>query len=406
MNLKKLFSSLLCGALFGAPAFPPKIVGADSPSNLASYQVLDPIESGDVTLYPIVRTHPEEKAAHWRYLTLDEGLKSGDVIITEAGKAHGLVRSRRRGVITGSPAYAGDAVNTLVLINRSSRPLLLLAGEIVTGGKQDRVIAKDRIVPAQSRPINLSVFCIEPGRWVESSPKFGVAGKDARSSFMVEPSVRRQTMAAQSQREVWNAVGRSIGSGSSGTSVLGHSQSQIDLPSADSYDANRAASTTSYAQAMQAPQMSDKVEAVAAPVLGENNEMIGKLRQGRVVGVVAAIDGHIVWADLFANTDLLAAYWSKLVRSYAAESIHQDSHDGPKASKEEALRFAADATNGEETSDGETALYRYREVRGSKESEFILEALLPGTGFEIHRTKLVQSRDIHSDPEKHDFHIY
>jgi len=33
-------------------------------------------------------------------------------------------------------------VNRLVLVNNSKRPLLLLAGEIVTGGKQDRVIGK------------------------------------------------------------------------------------------------------------------------------------------------------------------------------------------------------------------------------------------------------------------------
>jgi len=42
-------------------------------------------------------------------------------------------------------------VNRLVLINNSKHPLLLLAGEIVTGGKQDRVIGKDRIVPAEKR---------------------------------------------------------------------------------------------------------------------------------------------------------------------------------------------------------------------------------------------------------------
>ncbi|MEI9970328.1 MAG: DUF6569 family protein [Terracidiphilus sp.] len=59
----------------------------------------------------------------------------------------------------------GDEVNTLVLVNHSKRPLLLLAGEIVTGGKQDRIVAKDRIVPADADPIDLGVFCIEPGRW-------------------------------------------------------------------------------------------------------------------------------------------------------------------------------------------------------------------------------------------------
>jgi hypothetical protein len=50
---------------------------------------------------------------------------------------------------------------------------LLLAGEIVTSGRQDRVIGDDRLVPARSDPIDLSVFCVEPGRWVAHSQQFG-----------------------------------------------------------------------------------------------------------------------------------------------------------------------------------------------------------------------------------------
>jgi hypothetical protein len=395
-KLKTMIRLILCGFLTWALAWQPEAIafaGPEPQSHSASYRVLDPIESGSVTLYPIVRAHPEEKAMRWHYLTLDQGLKSGEVIITEAGKARGLVRSRNgvHGNITGSVVSSGDEVNTLVLINNSGRPLLLLAGEIVTGGKQDRVIAKDRIVPPHSQPLDLGVFCIEPGRWVESSPKFGMAGSGAHSSFMVEPSVRRKAMAAKSQREVWAAVGSSISSGASTHST---------------YADDSSASTSSYAQAMSAPRVQAQVEAVAAPVLGENNEVIKKLRNEQAIGVVAAVDGHIVWADLFASPDLLADYWSKLVRSYAAEAIHRNIQDGPKASREEALQFLADATSGEETSEGETSVYRYRELQGDKESLFILEALLPGTGFEVHLTKLVQTRDLNPDNKRRDFHIY
>ena len=66
----------------------------------------------------------------------------------------------------------------------------------MTGGKQDRVIAKDRIVPPGSDPIDLSVFCIEPGRWVESSPVFGASAKAPVASFMVQPTIREQAMVA------------------------------------------------------------------------------------------------------------------------------------------------------------------------------------------------------------------
>lgn len=405
-ELKTMSRLILCGLLTWALAWQLEAIafaGLEPQSRSASYRVLDPIESGSVTLYPIVRVHAEDHATHWHYLTLDEGLGNGDVVITEAGKARGLVRSRdgSHGEVSDSLVNSRDEVNTLVLINNSNRPLVLLAGEIVTGGKQDRVIAKDRIVPPHSQPLELGVFCIEPGRWVERSPKFGVAGKGAHSSFMVEPSVRRKAMAAQNQREVWDAVGNSISSAPSASTGHG-SVYRGDVDGA--YD--HPAATSSYAQAMSAPKAQAQVDAVAAPVLGENNEVIEKLRHEQVIGVVAAIGGHIVWADLFASPDLLADYWTKLVRSYAAEAIHRDTHEGPIASKEQALQFVTDATSGEETSEGKTAVYRYREQQGDKESVFILEALLPSTGFEVHRTKLVQTHESSHDDLPPRSHVY
>src|SRR5258708_15146083 len=127
-------------------------------------------------------------------MTLDEGLRSGEVIVTEAGQARGLIRRHPVAAVERE----GAQVNRLVLINNSKKPLLLLAGEIVTGGKQDRVIGKDRIVPAESDPVDLGVFCVEPHRWVETSYKF-----DTHASVMAQPSVRKRAMAEKSQEQVW-----------------------------------------------------------------------------------------------------------------------------------------------------------------------------------------------------------
>ena len=73
----------------------------------------------------------------------------------------------------------------------------------MTGGKQDRVVGKDRIVPAESDPVDLSVFCVEHGRWTETSTKF-----DTHASVMLQPSVRMKAMADQDQQKVWDEVGR------------------------------------------------------------------------------------------------------------------------------------------------------------------------------------------------------
>src|SRR5882672_9192738 len=139
---------------------------------MADYKVLAPIRHGNLTVFPVVASTSHDTGG---FLTLDEGLRSGEVEVTESGSVRGMIRRRppQGSVLNPTyPARDGAQVNRLVLVNNSKRPLVLLAGEIVTGGKQDRVIGKDRIVPADSDPIDLDVFCVEPGRWVGRSEKF------------------------------------------------------------------------------------------------------------------------------------------------------------------------------------------------------------------------------------------
>src|SRR5664279_4535797 len=166
-------------------------VSAGTPPH--EYHVLPPVTKGNLSIFPVVGGE-DANTAH--LLTLDEGVRSGLVVVAEAGSLQGLIRPG-----TFIPRAPGAEVNRLVLVNNSDRPLLLLAGEVVTGGKQDRVIGVDRIVPPKSGPIDLSVFCVEPGRWVASSDHFG-----SMKSQMAQPSVRTPAMAARDQAQVWNNV--------------------------------------------------------------------------------------------------------------------------------------------------------------------------------------------------------
>src|SRR5215467_2214152 len=160
---KKVTATALC------LMFPALSVLAGGPENNGPYKVLPPIERGNLAIFPVVSSRMYDTS---NLLTLDEGIRTGQVVITEAGSDEGLIR----------PGHAmpvrrqGADVNRLVLYNNSNKPLLLLAGEMVTGGKQDRVIAADRIVPVKSGPIELSVFCVEPGRWVGATPQFSSMG--------------------------------------------------------------------------------------------------------------------------------------------------------------------------------------------------------------------------------------
>lgn len=281
--MQNLFPGVASMALAIALVAPPAPTGlAGEPSAVVyDFKLLEPIAHGELTVFPVVSAMSHDTGG---FLTLDEGIRSGEVVVTEAGNLHSAMRRR-----TGPQNYRGGAqVNTLVLVNNSQRPLILLAGEIVTGGKQDRVVAKDRIVPAESDPVDLGVFCVEPHRWLESSYKF-----DTHASVMAQPSVRKKAMADKDQQQVWNEVNNaktnltanlSAGAPDGGGGGFAHAVRELD-------------STSSYAVARENAAVQKQVESITEPIQKSYESLIKQLRNQKAVGVVVAVKGRIVWAD-------------------------------------------------------------------------------------------------------------
>jgi len=349
-------------------------------------KVLEPIRNGSLTVFPVVasKSYPTGE-----FLTLDEGLRSGDVVVTEYGNVRGLVRRRNPPMIQHDSAE----VNRLVLINNSKRPLLLLAGEIVAGGKQDRVIGKDRIVPPESDPVDLSVFCVEPGRWVATSANFGTSGAtysagagaavaggsssytvNGAGTLMAQPSVRAKAMGDKDQAQVWAEVRKE--------------QQAITVEAAPSpAAADQIASTSSYAVVMENKEVKQEVDKIAKPIEQNYQSLIQQLRDRKAVGVVVAVNGHVIWSDVFASTELLEKYWPKLVRSYASEAVVTQTKGG-KATMSEAESFLDDMQGRRETIESEPGVFRHTEIDGNGFKAFALTSLLPKTGFDVHVAKM------------------
>ncbi len=191
-----------------------------------------------------------------RYLTLDEGLKSGEVVITER-----------------------SGVNELTVINKSSRLLLLLAGEVVVGGKQDRIIGQDVLIPPGG-PYPLGVYCVEQGRWRlgEKGEAFGSAG------VMVHPEARLSAQGGAGQGKVWEEVG----------------SKQRDLG---------VSSPTGRFQDIFSGAVSQEIQEAV-------REVEARFPRGGVVGVIVGMQGRLVWLDLFADAGLFERYRAKLLTSY------------------------------------------------------------------------------------------
>jgi hypothetical protein len=361
----------------------PPVQAGEQPS-ASGYKVLEPIRHGSLTVFPVVAS---KSFATGEFLTLDEGLRSGEVVVTEYGNVRGLVRRRPTPAVQRE---SGAEVNRLVLVNNSKRPLLLLAGEIVTGGKQDRVIGKDRIVPGESDPVDLSVFCVEPGRWVATSQNFGASGATyggsvagpmhgaVEGTMMAQPSVRAKAMGDKDQNQVWAEVRKQ--------------QQTMTVEVAASAPAASAAeiqSTSSYARVMENKDVKEKVDEIAAPIQHNYESLIKQLRDRKAVGVVVAVNGRIIWSDIFASTELLEKYWPKLVRSYASEAVVSRAKGG-EASLAQAEAFLADMEGRRETIESEPGVYRHTEVNGEGFKAFALTSLLPKTGFDVHVAKMAE----------------
>jgi len=363
---------------FGGMAF---IWAAPHPSKASQraegdWRILDPVTYENIAVFPVVSGSSQDTGS---FLTLEEGLASGEVIVSERGAA-GMVRNRG-GVrpIAVPQSDAGASVNQLVLINRSKRPLLLLAGELVSGGKQDRIIGKDRIVPVGAEPLPLDVFCVEHGRWTGASSQF------TSSNTIVHPSMREQAAVDQKQTEVWAAVA----GGSTAAARLSAAVPSAPAPrlSTDTLaDAiSSEAPTQSYRKIYEGRRVGGSVDEFVEQVQRRFARATGNLKGEHVVGVIIAYGGEVAWSDIFASSDLFHQYWSKLLRSYAVEALARPALR-ETASADDAREFLR-RPNGREVQETEAGVYRWREITEGRLALIELDALQPKT-MTLHRLLL------------------
>jgi hypothetical protein len=322
------------------------------------WRLLEPVSYENLTVFPVVASSGYDTSA---FLTLEEALSSGEVTVREQG-AETMYRNRD-GSRPAAQSYGGPSVNQLVLLNHSKRPLLLLAGELVSGGKQDRVIAKDRIVAPFGEPLPLDVFCVEHGRWSQ-----GAQFNSAKT--IVHPSVREQAAVKQRQSDVWAAVS----GGTTAAKPLAAPAARV--PSAElSATIENDAPTQSYEKIYGSRRVGTSVETVVSEIERKFRKETSGLKGERVVGVVVAYGGEVAWSDIFASDALFASYWNKLLRSYAVEAVARPTLR-EKASSEEAREFLQ-RLNGREKTESEPGVYRWREITENGLSQIELDSLEP-----------------------------
>jgi hypothetical protein len=141
---------------------------------------------------------------------------------------------------------------------------------------------------------------------------------------------------------------------------------------------------------MDNAEVKRQVDEIAAPVQRDYQGLIRELRARNAVGVVAAVNGRIIWADVFASTPLLEKYWPKLVRSYAAEAYIVRTSSFAKPDTRAAQDFLDNLEGRRQVSEVEPGVFRQTEITGDGFKVFVLTSLLPKTGFDLHLAKAAE----------------
>ena len=78
------------------------------------------------------------------YMTMDEAVRAKTLDVAEIDE--------------------GGRVSTIKVVNKSDRLVFLMAGELLVGCKQDRVINTSMMVPTMGK-LHIPATCVEAGRW-------------------------------------------------------------------------------------------------------------------------------------------------------------------------------------------------------------------------------------------------
>jgi hypothetical protein len=272
------------------------------------------------------------------FLTLDEGLASGKVQVTE---------------------QAREQVGQLTIDNQADQPLYLQEGERLQGGKQDRTIIASLVVPPHSGPTPLPAACIEQGRWTTGAN--GTSFGFATNSALAPKGVRGAAKIDGSQQAVWANV----------------AAQKMTLANA----VNAANNSTSLNEAYDSPQVQEVSDDYAAGL----RDALDK--HPDAVGVVVVVNGRFEEANVYPNHKVLARLYPRLIQSYAVQAVLlKDQDKGTLPTVDEIARVMqeqAEKPADAKESDARRSATALRRSLVSAEREAAANATTSGTANEV-----------------------
>ena len=161
-----------------------------------------------------------------------------------------------------------------------------MAGEVVKGGKQDRVLAQDMILPPDGKKVNISVFCVEKNRW-----SYGESGKFDTYFSVSSNSIRQKVIQEQDQSAVWEEVGKTVKKNNTETNT----GTYTSLINSKEYN----------------KELSEYLNFFLKSLKAKNN----------CIGFVGVSGNKIIGCDIFATSDLFNKQSETILKGYITEAI-------------------------------------------------------------------------------------
>lgn len=259
---------------------------ADDPTIDQAAEVGAPVTVGNLTIFPLTPKTPATDDTD--VVTLDEAFDQKLLSIKETDES--------------------GSVNTLHVSNKGKTAVYAMVGEVLLGGKQDRIVGRNVLIPPGAREMEVAVFCVEHGRWTQETAQFGSAKTLAHTTL-------RQQANKGSQGAVWAEVAKT----------------NEKLQSKTATDTYRAA-----------------VKKVAAA--GDVEKAVKELERqtaavGGMAGIIVAVNGELRALDWFASPKLYRKLEHKLVSSYVSDALGEaDGQVHPAPQSAAAKQFVANAS--------------------------------------------------------------
>lgn len=228
-------------------------------SILRSLFVESPVKEKNIAIFPVISKEGGEK----KLITLDEAMEQKTILVKELEQ---------------------ENVNQISIKNESDKWVFIMAGEILTGSKQDRILKEDLLLPPRSGRITVNAFCVEHGRWTYKSDKF------ESNKTVSNIAVRQMAKEKCNQSAVWDAVS----------------------------ETQKRAGCDSKTQALNETYSAPAVKTNIDNLYNRFKDLPSK--HNRMNGVVIAVGDQILCVDLFASAELLDRLWPKLLKSYLLEA--------------------------------------------------------------------------------------